>query len=538
MIGPGALGSARQLHAVRVAGTRWCAGRLGRHRHARRRPSLACAACAACATSAAARAGRSRRRCPRRVLGGVGWPPVAGEHRPPPSTWAWLPSCRPAAGRRSSPWIPDQPLFYHYGVDLLISLLAPPFGPDLPFATEVLSAYIWTGFAVTVATLLLRRGGWISVVMLTPLLLTAGAWTLVGFVIPPPDILQIPVPAGPPAAGLRASLVSLYWPEVTLKWQTTYQASPPNIWNPHFVLAYALASAVLERAAAPGERTWISHAALALLIGFLGLLSEGIALAHAGVVGRSRSSAGASADAHFVISHPPMPYGIPATVGIQPRSDQGNGDGGHAGGPPMATAAAAGSRAGACGALAGRRRRPYLGPALRNTCRGSLLRLDRGPCRSAPVWKPRNYGAGRLGGAGPRGRPDRVHRAAAGVASASGSSAGRRQLRIPAGRARSSVQALPIRRDADGRARAQLCAAGAAGCTQRSVVGPAAALALCHRCGFGGRWSLGRRSRHPSGRWGWLSVTAIRADQRATQPYGAATPPKVNPDWMRTPSGH
>ena len=176
------------------------------------------------------------------------------------------------------PWIPDQPLFYHYGVDLLISLLAPPFGPDLPFATEVLSAYIWTGFAVTVATLLLRRGGWISVVMLTPLLLTAGAWTLVGFVIPPPDILQIPVPTGPPAAGLRASLVSLYWPEVTLKWQTTYQASPPNIWNPHFVLAYALASVVLERAAASGERTWISHAALALLIGFLGLLSEGIAL--------------------------------------------------------------------------------------------------------------------------------------------------------------------------------------------------------------------------------------------------------------------
>ena len=183
------------------------------------------------------------------------------------------------------PWIPDQPLFYHYGVDLLISLLAPPFGPDLPFATEVLAAYIWTGFAVTVATLLLRRGGWISVVMLTPLLLTAGAWTLVGFVIPPPDILQIPVPAGPPAAGLRASLVSLYWPEVTLKWQTTYQASPPNIWNPHFVLAYALASAVLERAAAPGGRTWISHAALALLIGFLGLLSEGIALVTLGLWG-------------------------------------------------------------------------------------------------------------------------------------------------------------------------------------------------------------------------------------------------------------
>ena len=38
-----------------------------------------------------------------------------------------------------APWIPDQPLIYHYGVDVLIGLLTPPFGPDLAFATELLA---------------------------------------------------------------------------------------------------------------------------------------------------------------------------------------------------------------------------------------------------------------------------------------------------------------------------------------------------------------------------------------------------------------
>ena len=176
------------------------------------------------------------------------------------------------------PWVPDQPLTYHYGADLLIGMLAPPEGPDLPFTTELLGAYIWTGFALVVATQLWRRGGWISLLVLVPLVLTPGAWTLVGFIIPPPDILQIPVPTGLPAAGLRASLVGLYWPDVSLQWQTEFEAAPPNIWKPPFVLAYALAFVVLEWSVSRRPRSWQAVLTLAVLVGFLGLLSEEIAL--------------------------------------------------------------------------------------------------------------------------------------------------------------------------------------------------------------------------------------------------------------------
>ncbi len=176
------------------------------------------------------------------------------------------------------PWAPDQPLIYHYGVDLLIGLLAPPVGPDLPFTTELLGAYVWTGFALIVATALLGRAGWVGLLALTPLLLTTGAWTLVGFIIPPPDILQIPVPAGLPAAGLRASLASLYWPDVSLEWQTEFEASPPNIWKPPFVLAYALAVIVLTWAASKRRRSWPAVLTVAALVGYLGLLGEEVAL--------------------------------------------------------------------------------------------------------------------------------------------------------------------------------------------------------------------------------------------------------------------
>ena len=175
-------------------------------------------------------------------------------------------------------WTPDQPLLYHYGADLLIGLLAPPVGPDLPFTTELLSAYVWTGFALVISTTLLRQAGWIGLLTMSPLLFTPGAWTLVGFVIPPPDILQVPVPTGLPAAGLRASLADLFWPEASLHWQTRYEASPPNIWKPPFVMAYALTVIVLTWAASLRPRSWPAVLTLAALVGFIGLLSEEIAL--------------------------------------------------------------------------------------------------------------------------------------------------------------------------------------------------------------------------------------------------------------------
>ncbi len=175
-------------------------------------------------------------------------------------------------------WTPDQPLLYHYGADMLIGLLMPPGGPDLPFTTELVGAFAWTGLALVIATLLHRRGGWISVAALAPLLLTPGGWTLVGFVIPPPDILQIPGPTGLPAAGFGSSLANVYWPEASLNWQTEFEASPPNIWKPPFVWAYALVVVVVTWVASSRYRPWPAVLTLAALVGFVGLLSEEVAL--------------------------------------------------------------------------------------------------------------------------------------------------------------------------------------------------------------------------------------------------------------------
>ncbi len=174
------------------------------------------------------------------------------------------------------PWNPGQPFAYHFGVDMLIGLLAPPFGPDLAFTTEVLSAYAWIGLLLVVATLVLQRGSWLIAMVLVPLLLTAGAWTLVATT--PPAVLQIPVPAGIPAAGVRESLAGLYWPEISLPWPTRFDATPPNIWKPLFVMSYALSTVVLERVATADVRSWAGSLTLAAVIAFVGLLDEPIAL--------------------------------------------------------------------------------------------------------------------------------------------------------------------------------------------------------------------------------------------------------------------
>ena len=175
------------------------------------------------------------------------------------------------------PWDPGMPAIYHYGFDLLVGLLAPPAGPDLVLVTEVLGAYIWMSFALIVATTLVQRGSWPVALTLAPLLLTAGGWTLV--FVSPPHVLQIPVPTGIPSAGLRASLAEIYWPVVEFPWGwpglvEVSGATPPNIFKPFFLLAYALAFVVLERAASHTDRHWLRNVALALLIGFLALVDE------------------------------------------------------------------------------------------------------------------------------------------------------------------------------------------------------------------------------------------------------------------------
>lgn len=172
-------------------------------------------------------------------------------------------------------WNPDLDLAYHYGMDLLIGLLRPPIGPDLGFTTELLGAYSWTSFIMLVVALILRRGTWAGVLTLTPLLLAPGAWTLVFGEQPP--LLRVPIPAGIPAAGLRAALTDVFWPRVELPWPSEQHGVPPNIWKPLFPFGYALAIVALERLAALKCQTWPCAVVLALLIGTLGLVDETVA---------------------------------------------------------------------------------------------------------------------------------------------------------------------------------------------------------------------------------------------------------------------
>ena len=185
-----------------------------------------------------------------------------------------------------TPWNPWLPVPYHYGVDMAIGLLAPPFGPDLAFTTELLGAYAWTSLVLVIATILLRYGGWTGALILGPLALSAGAWTLVLYG-EAPTILWMPVPLGLPDAELRSSLADLYWPTVELPWSDPEpEASPPNIWKPPFTLAYAQALVVLERASTcKGPSRWTVSATLAVLVAFVGLMEETVALVVLGLWG-------------------------------------------------------------------------------------------------------------------------------------------------------------------------------------------------------------------------------------------------------------
>ena len=170
-------------------------------------------------------------------------------------------------------WTPSVLANYHHGQDLLIGLLAPPVGPDLAFTTELLDAWSWASFVLVVVTALLRRASAFAVLVAAPILLSAGAWSFTSTLV---DIVQTPVPAGLPAAGLRASLAEIYWPSVELPWTTPY-GGLPNIWLLAYPLSYALAFIVLERAAQAGRRSWLANLTLAGLVGFVGLLSTTLA---------------------------------------------------------------------------------------------------------------------------------------------------------------------------------------------------------------------------------------------------------------------
>ena len=175
------------------------------------------------------------------------------------------------------PWNPGQPAPYHYGIDMLVGMLTPPTGPDLAFVNELLGAYIWTSLALVAVACIFKHGGLVATVTLSPLLLTAGAWTLFGSPNPP-TILQIPVLTDAPGVGFRTALAEVYAPSFELPLNTNFEASPPNSWRPSFPLAYTLAFIVLERIAVGGRRSWTSTFTLAALLGFVGLVDEPVAL--------------------------------------------------------------------------------------------------------------------------------------------------------------------------------------------------------------------------------------------------------------------
>ena len=176
------------------------------------------------------------------------------------------------------PWQPGMSAPYHYGLDMLVGLLAPPVGPNLAFVMELLGAYVWMSFALTVVTLLLHRGSWMVMLALAPLLLTTGSSTL-GNVEATSDILRIPLPTGAPVDAIPASLGEIYWPPSQFPWPSEYLAPLGNIWKPSFPFSYALAFVVLERAANSSRGwSWQSALTLATLLGFLSLVSEAVAL--------------------------------------------------------------------------------------------------------------------------------------------------------------------------------------------------------------------------------------------------------------------
>ena len=169
------------------------------------------------------------------------------------------------------PWNPGTVVRYHYATSLLVGVLAPPIGPDSAFVSELLGAYAWMSFVLIVITALLQRASLMAVLVAAPLLVANGLWTWTS----PAEgvILQVPIPAGLPEAGLGASLSDIYWPSVEVSPSVRLTDLLPDTGHPAFPLGYALAFIVLERAAKLERCSWRGSVALAGLVGFLGLLS-------------------------------------------------------------------------------------------------------------------------------------------------------------------------------------------------------------------------------------------------------------------------
>ena len=172
------------------------------------------------------------------------------------------------------PWSSGEPLRYHYGPDLLVGLLAPPAGPDLAFVTELVSALSWASFVLVVTTALLGRASPMAVAVVAPLLLANGLWT---WGSPAQGaIVHGPIPAGLPGAGLRQSLVDVYWPVVELAPNVRITDLLADIHKVSYTMGYALTFVMLEYAARVERWSWRASVTLAALVGFLGLLAASL----------------------------------------------------------------------------------------------------------------------------------------------------------------------------------------------------------------------------------------------------------------------
>ena len=223
-----------------------------------------------------------RLRLPARTLGGfvgagfvLGWAALASRQllgsANPHTDLGLAASIRAGGFPVSLPWHPEATGVYHYGASLLAGLLAPPAGPDLAFVWELLGVYAWVSFALVVVTALRQRGSWPAALLLVPLLLSYGLHT---FVWSDPSkvagILRLPLPAGLPDIGLRASVADIYWPPVEPFGNRL--GSLPDVWKPAFPLGYAIVFVVLAHAAQSKGASWLSSLTLAGLVGFLGLV--------------------------------------------------------------------------------------------------------------------------------------------------------------------------------------------------------------------------------------------------------------------------
>ena len=177
------------------------------------------------------------------------------------------------------PWTPDVPAIYHFLPELAIGALNVGFGPGLALTTEILGAFVAAALAVLVVAAAADLGASrLTMALVLPLLLSPGLWTLVVF-SDRPAAVQVPIPVGVPAAGLRAALESLYVPDLASAATAPVEAAPPNIINPHFIWSHGLAVTVALLATARARHRLAGVVVLALLISALSAIDETVFVA-------------------------------------------------------------------------------------------------------------------------------------------------------------------------------------------------------------------------------------------------------------------